>query len=1035
MHQAARTSSFSREEPAPTDPAPIAGPRSPAALELLAELGLLVARASGDSRMTMQLLAGACIRTFADSCAVYVRDGETFQVHEHAIAHVEPDKVQIIRALYERWPLASDSPYGFPAVLRTGRTQLVARFSDEQRDAAARDVEHLRLLTELGSRSWIVTPLRRGEGATPFGAVTFTRADAKPPFDDADVVLAEEIALRAALAIDHARLFEQLSSSEEQLRKANRRAAHLQRLASDLVSIGSLQDLARLFRQAERAAPLEAHGCLLYVREGDSIHCIADNASTEEGGQLPEGSLVSADHPLSRLFRNGEPLWMRDGAECAALLSPASFARGALGAEVCAQAAIALSAGNRVIAAFAVSFREARTFDAGERAYLTAIADLWGQALHRARLAEAERAALARAHDAAQRLEAAQRIGGIGIFDWDIRAGRVYWSPDLYRLLGLEPGSIDATPEAWLKSLPDTDRESSLAAWSEVVEARREHLEIELRLRQPSGETRWVRSTSRVSYDGAEPVRLLGAVVDIEALKQTTEAREAERRRLLALLEQVPAAVTFLRGPDLVVEFAHPIAIASVGGRDIVGKPLLVAIPELRGHHYERLRRVYETGKADTSHELATSVEVRGRRVEQYWDSVLLPVRDPSGRVEGVMTFDLEITRGVVARRELEAASRAKDEFLATMSHELRTPLTAILGWAAILRNSPRDAERLERGLGVIERNARAQERLVSDLLDVSRIITGKLQLKLQLTEISAVVFAAADVVRPAAEAKGTRLVVDLDPNVGAVVGDADRLQQVVWNLLSNAVRFTPRGGRISVGADRTSAGVRIRVEDTGVGIPRDQLDRVFERFRQVDSSTTRRHGGLGLGLAIVRHLVEAHGGHVEAQSEGPELGATFTVHLPIHAVDTSQKARAADGVQPDVTRQSPGSEVDLGGVRVLVVEDDADSRELLCTVLGDAGAAVRTANSAEEALAAPGPIDVIVSDIAMPDEDGYSFLRRLRSRGEAGDIPAIALTAYSRPEDAERAWRAGFQEHLTKPIDAGRLLTTVKLWARPAVP
>jgi CheY-like chemotaxis protein len=228
---------------------------------------------------------------------------------------------------------------------------------------------------------------------------------------------------------------------------------------------------------------------------------------------------------------------------------------------------------------------------------------------------------------------------------------------------------------------------------------------------------------------------------------------------------------------------------------------------------------------------------------------------------------------------------------------------------------------------------------------------------------------------------------------------------------------------------------VRIRVEDTGVGIPRDQLDRVFERFRQVDSSTTRRHGGLGLGLAIVRHLVEAHGGHVEAQSEGPELGATFTVHLPIHAVDTSQKARAADGVQPDVTRQSPGSEVDLGGVRVLVVEDDADSRELLCTVLGDAGAAVRTANSAEEALAAPGPIDVIVSDIAMPDEDGYSFLRRLRSRGEAGDIPAIALTAYSRPEDAERAWRAGFQEHLTKPIDAGRLLTTVKLWARPAVP
>ena len=512
-------------------------------------------------------------------------------------------------------------------------------------------------------------------------------------------------------------------------------------------------------------------------------------------------------------------------------------------------------------------------------------------------------------------------------------------------------------------------------------------------------------------------------------------ASENERRRLLTLLEQVPAIVNFLRGPDLVFEFAHPKAVEATGGRELIGKPLLVAIPEYRDQpFYGRLRHVLETGEPFRQHEALAWFERDGHRVESYWDSVYLPVRDSTGAIEGVMTFDLEVTQGVLARRELERVSRAKDEFLATMSHELRTPLNAMLGWSTILKKKPRDEAKLERGLEAIERNIRAQERLVNDLMDVSRIISGKLQLALRLVEISTVVHAAADVVRHAAEAKGVRLVVDLDPDVGANVGDPDRLQQIVWNLLSNAIRFTPRGGRVLVTGQRSVTGICLRVEDTGAGIPSEHLPYIFDRFRQVDSSTTRSHGGLGLGLAIVRHLVEAHGGSVEAKSEGPDRGATFTVNLPIRAIvhaPPTQASGAVDAQAPEAPPVEDSREHFLHDVRVLVVDDDPDSLELLGIALGGAGAKVTAVHSAREALAAPGPFDVILSDIGMPEIDGYTFVRRVRSRDAGADIPAIALTAYARAEDAERALRAGYQEHFAKPIDTGKLLEAVKLWSR----
>ncbi|MGO9836578.1 MAG: ATP-binding protein [Polyangiaceae bacterium] len=513
---------------------------------------------------------------------------------------------------------------------------------------------------------------------------------------------------------------------------------------------------------------------------------------------------------------------------------------------------------------------------------------------------------------------------------------------------------------------------------------------------------------------------------------------EEERARLLKLLQQVPAIVNLLRGPDLVLEFVHPSTTKTLGGRDLQGKPLLVAIPEFRDQpYYGRLRHVYETGEPFEQHAALVWLEIDGRRVEKYWDSVYLPLRNASGAIDGVMTFDLDVTESVSARRELEQASQAKDDFLATMSHELRTPLNAMLGWATILMSNGsvlRDEAKLVRGLQVIERNARAQERLVGDLLDMSRIISGKLRLMLRRTEISAVIHTAADVVRPAAEARGVRLLVDLDPNIGANAGDPDRLQQVIWNLLTNAVRYTPRDGRITVTGERGPSGISIRVQDTGAGIRPEHLPFVFERFRQIDSSTTRRHGGLGLGLAIVRHLVEAHGGSVEASSEGEGRGAIFTITLPIRALDSglAYGEVPGDGAgEEGVGSTFPMRSDLLHDLRVLVVDDDSDSLEVLAEALRSVGAKVTAAKSAHEALEASGPFDIIVSDIGMPGMDGYTFIRSIRSRDTDADVPAIALTAYARDVDAERALRAGYQDHFAKPIDARKLVDAVNMWAQ----
>jgi PAS domain S-box-containing protein len=433
-----------------------------------------------------------------------------------------------------------------------------------------------------------------------------------------------------------------------------------------------------------------------------------------------------------------------------------------------------------------------------------------------------------------------------------------------------------------------------------------------------------------------------------------------------------------------------------------------------------------------------------------------LPVRAADGEIigglffghskAGVFTAQHEQLVGAVAAwaslalenarlyDEAREADRLKDEFLAVLSHELRTPLNAIVGYARLLRAGVLHGEKAERGLETLERNGNALTQIVEDVLDISRIVSGKIWLDVQPIELPLVVHNAVSTVQPAADAKGIRMHTIVDPRVGPVSGDPDRLQQVVWNLLSNAVKFTPKGGRVQVRLERVDSHLEIMVSDTGVGIKPQFLPYVFERFRQADSSTTRRTGGLGLGLSIVRHIVEMHGGSVQAASDGEGLGATFRVRLPLMIVNP-------DGVReprghPRTEKMVPlTGRTDLMGVRVLAIDDEEDALGLLRTVLEAAAAEVVTMSSAAAALEQLDETkpDVLVVDLGMPDIDGFEFITRLRSsrNSEIRDIPAAALTAFARSEDRTRALRSGFEMHLAKPIDPGELVASVATLTR----
>jgi PAS domain S-box-containing protein len=542
-----------------------------------------------------------------------------------------------------------------------------------------------------------------------------------------------------------------------------------------------------------------------------------------------------------------------------------------------------------------------------------------------------------------------------------------------------------------------------------------------------------------------------------DALKEIQEKYARQSR----LFEQVAASTPdFIYVFDLEGRFlyANP-SLLKVWGKtsdEAFGKSLLELgyEPWHAQMHLREIRQVIETRQSIRGEVPFTG----GSGISGVYEYIFTPVIGTNGEVEAIAGTTRDVTQRKqaeeqmvlakgekerllacerAARSDAERSNRMKDEFLATLSHELRTPLNAILGWVSILLNSGRTDADLEEAIEVIDRNARAQTQIIDDLLDMSRIISGKVRLDVHPVDLGDVVKAALETVQPAIQSRGIHLQLVLDPLAHSVSGDPNRLQQIFWNLLSNAVKFTPRGGTIQVRLARVDSHVEVRVADSGEGIAAEFLPYVFDRFRQADSTSTRRHGGLGLGLSLVKQLVELHGGSVRVTSDGPGKGAVFAVVLPLAPLRAAEVEDEPDSQSaPRSVLKSAVVNTTLEGVRVLVVDDEPDSRILVQRLLRERHAAVMTASSAAEALSdvQQQEFDLLISDVGMPDEDGYSLIRKVRAmdHSRTKPLPAIALTAYARTEDRVKSIEAGFQMHLAKPVEPVELLAMVTALAKP---
>ncbi|MEK6337682.1 MAG: MASE1 domain-containing protein [Acidobacteriota bacterium] len=629
-------------------------------------------------------------------------------------------------------------------------------------------------------------------------------------------------------------------------------------------------------------------------------------------------------------------------------------------------------------------------------------------------------------------LRLAHKIARGGTWRWDLLTNDVEWSEEYYELLGLDPARVRASIAEWTARVHPEDLSRVLKENDNAIAQKRD-LDVEYRIKRADGKWRWFHRTGRCVYSaGGQPQSVVGISFDISERR-----RAQERSRFLgAIVESTDDAIITKDLNGIITSWNRSAErLYGYKAEEVIGKPINVLIPAERNDEEPEILAKLRRGESIDHYETVRLAK-GGQRL--HVSLTVSPIRNNEGRIIGASKIARDITqqkeaqaererlleRERAAREEAEIANRTKDEFLAVLSHELRTPLTAMLGWLSILRGHRLDEKTTEHAIETIHRNAKAQAQLIEDLVDVSRIVGGKLKLEVRPIDLLPVIDAAVEVVRPAADAKGIRLMISQESAVGPVFGDPARLQQVVWNLLSNAVKFTPKGGVIFVEFRRAESSAEIIVRDTGIGIADDFLPHVFERFRQADSAVTRAHRGMGLGLAIVRHLVELHGGTVSAASRGENRGASFTIRLPLAAVTQSTLAPAADS---DSTNSSAGL---LNGVRVLLVEDEPDARELIALTLTNSGAKVEAVDTAGEALSrlqvfAP---HVLLSDIGLPQESGYDLIRSVRALSPTlNNVPAIALTAFATENDRQMSLSAGFHEHLAKPVEPSHLIETIK--------
>jgi hypothetical protein len=642
-----------------------------------------------------------------------------------------------------------------------------------------------------------------------------------------------------------------------------------------------------------------------------------------------------------------------------------------------------------------------------------------------------------------ERLNVALEAVNIGMLDWDIRANVLVWSEKLTAMFGLLPDRTRGAYEDWFDRVHPEDLPACEASILETLEHRLSRWQAEYRIiRGDTGEVRWIDTQSRIFYDDQGwPVRAIAANMDITERKQVEEAVRESEARFRQIADAMPQIV-YTCGADGMANYINQ------RGQEYLGVSLEQSVGSTwrEALHPDDRERTGQQWAEAVKTERPFEIEYRLRRKDGQYRWLLsraVPIRnerkkivkwigtstDIHDRKQAEAEREEVLAHEQAAREASEAANRAKDEFLALVSHELRSPLTAILGYASLLRQGPFDDQKVKQAVEVIERSGKAQVQLIDDLLDTARIISGKLKLYVGPVDLAVVIHEAVQTIYPAANAKGISLQADVPSEIGQITGDPVRLQQVVWNLLSNAVKFTPMGGRVEVRLERVDPNIRITVSDTGKGISPEFLPYVFDRFRQADASSARRYGGLGLGLALVKYLVELHGGTIEAASAGEGQGTTFIVTLPVRAV-TALPGEAADS---PVAAPGPEEANMLAGVRVLVVDDENEARELIKQALAQYGADVVTAGSAAEAYnlitTAQERPAVIVTDLSMPDEDGYSLLRRVREWEQQRGlyVPAVALTAYGRIEDRVRALRAGFQTHVAKPVEPAELAVVIK--------
>ena len=1014
-----------------------------------------VLASSLDHDETLAAITRLAVPRIADWAAIDMlsADGSLRRV---AVAHVDPARIAAAEELARRRPPTLDDPGGIGQVIRSGEPELIELVTDEMLVAwLGHDPELLGIFRDFGlvSVMTIALPVH----GRPAGAIQLASAESRRRFGERDLQVAQELARRAGTAIENALAYRQLRAANEAKDLFLRRARNLQEVAAQLVRASSIEEMGRIFAGGQRSA-LGAATCGLYLFDGEALSCVKVEGLSPVAAERLSRLDLTADLPIVDTFRTREPIFLPT-QEALFRSYPRAQSSTIIPSHVLhAAASLPLMVGDQCIGALSISFTAPQGFDADERAYLVAIANLWAQALARVRLAEREREALRTSMEWLRAVaEALPQI----VFTADPERGVTY----VNRRWSEYTGRPAAEASSWEEVVhPDDVRRVQLSATRSPV------FSEEIRVRRHDGEQRWFLALGRrLSALPNEPPVWIASWTDIDDQVRTRSRSERLYRLTSALAETVTVrqvAETFCaHAPQIVGSDSAVLYLVS---------PDRTAL-ELAAHHPERpeLQRMprlpldsgvplvevvrHGAPRLFESREEAIAANPPLRELlagSPYEAWALVPLSAPSGDALGAVSFtyrrarrfsddDRQLFAAVAGQcavaidraRAYDAeadALRKKDEFLAVLGHELRNPLAPILTATSLIR---RRGEATERELGILERQGRHLVRLVDDLLDVSRITSGKLTLDRAPVEVHDFVAQAIESTSKAFDEKRIELRADTARAGLVVLGDRERLVQVVTNLLVNAAKFTPAGRAVHVRASRSGDHAVIEVRDEGEGIPPDLLPRVFDLFAQGRQGTDRHTGGLGLGLAIARSIVEAHGGDISAASEGQGRGAAFTIRLPI-AARTNGEAGAGE---------APAGLDGLPSPRcLLVVDDNVDAAGMLADYFRELGYQTLVAHDATEALRVVEAVvpDAAILDIGLPQIDGHELAARLREKlGERRPV-LVALTGYALAADRERALHAGFAEHFGKPVDlrrlAGvldRLLGAQRRAGRPAAP